>query len=262
MMRVCGIVWVLVYLLSSLHASALDTIISTKKLRVCIWPEYYGISYINPRTQELIGIDIDLAKALAKNLGADVLFIESSFANFISDLQQKRCDIAMFAIGHTPERKAQVTLTSPHLQSDVYAIATKSNQRIKTWEDIDKEGVVVAVAKGTYHVGLMQKSLQNAKLLIVESLHAREQEVLAGRADVFMTDYPFGMRVVKEKEWAKLISPTQLFNKTLYGWALGPEERALYTRVESFIERIKSDGTLLKAAKRHSLEPIVREEYP
>lgn len=124
MMRVCGIVWVLVYLLSSLHASALDTIISTKITRVHLARILRNLLY-QPRTQELIGIDIDLAKALAKNLGADVLFIESSFANFISDLQQKRCDIAMFAIGHTPERKAQVTLTSPHLQSDVYAIATK-----------------------------------------------------------------------------------------------------------------------------------------
>ena len=262
MMRVCGIVWVLVYLLSSLHADALSSIMQEKKLRVCIWPEYYGISYINPRTQELIGIDIDLAKALAHDMNVDVRFIESSFANFIPDLLQKRCDIAMFAIGHTPERKAQVTLTSPHLQSDVYAIATKSNQRIKTWEDIDKEGVVVAVAKGTYHVGLMQKSLQNAKLLIVESLHAREQEVPAGRADVFMTDYPFGMRVVKEKEWAKLIPPSKPFNTTLYGWALSPQESALIDRVEAFIKRIKNDGTLVEAAKRHSLDPIVRKEYP
>lgn len=66
----------------------------------------------------------------------------------------------------------------------------KSNQRIKTWEDIDKEGVVVAVAKGTYHVGLMQKPAK-CQTPYRRILHAREQEVLAGRADVFMTDYPW-----------------------------------------------------------------------
>ncbi len=40
----------------------------TKQLRVCIWPEYYAISYKNPRTGELEGIDIDLAREMAKEL--------------------------------------------------------------------------------------------------------------------------------------------------------------------------------------------------
>jgi hypothetical protein len=44
----------------------LDTIIKNNELRVCIWPQYYGISYIDKRTQSLKGIDSDLAIELAK----------------------------------------------------------------------------------------------------------------------------------------------------------------------------------------------------
>lgn len=247
-------------LTTSLFSDALSSIVEHKKIRVCIWPEYYGISYINPRTQELIGIDVDLAKELAKELGVNVAFKESSFATLIKDITTNNCDIAMFAIGHTAERKEHLSLTSPHLASDVYAISSKSNRRINVWEDIDKEGVVVAVAKGTYHVSLMQKSLKNAKLLIVDSLHAREQEVEAGRADVFMSDYPFGIRMVEEKEWAKLIKPTKPFHITPYGWALAKNEPALLAQVEAFITAIKHDGKLLNAAKHHHLEPIVLSE--
>lgn len=260
MRRTFLIFFMAINLTSSLFADALSSIVESKKIRVCIWPEYYGISYINPRTQELVGIDVDLAKEFAKELGVNVAFKESSFATLIKDITTKSCDIAMFAIGHTVERKEHLSLTSPHLASDVYAISSKSNRRINVWEDIDKEGVVVAVAKGTYHVALMQKSLQKAKLLVVDSLHAREQEVEAGRADVFMSDYPFGIRMVEEKEWAKLIKPTKPFHITPYGWALAQNEPALLAKVEAFITAIKHDGRLLDAAKHHHLEPIVLSE--
>ncbi|KFL34643.1 MULTISPECIES: ABC transporter substrate-binding protein [unclassified Sulfurospirillum] len=241
----------------SLCADVLSTILETRKIRVCIWPEYYSISYVNPRTQELMGIDVDLAKEFAKELGVNLAFKESSFATLIQDITTQKCDMAMFAIGHTPERKERLYLTSPHLASDVYAVTSKSNKRIQTWDDIDQEGVVVAVAKGTYHVALMQKSLQKAQLRVVDSLHAREQEVEAGRADVFMTDYPFGIRMVEEREWAKLIAPTKPFNVVPYGWAMAQNEPAFQGKVEVFIVAIKHDGRLLEAAKRHHLEPIV-----
>ena len=242
------------------YADILASVIMTKKLRVCIWPEYYGISYIEPRTQTLLGIDVDLAKELAQDLHVDITFIESSFSKLIADITQKRCDIAMFAIGRTPERLEYLHITTPHLASDIYAITTKSNKRIQTWEDIDQEGVIVAVAKGTLHVSIMQERLLHAKLLIVDSLHAREQEVEAGRADVFMTDYPFGMRMMAEREWAKLIKPSLPFHITPYGWALDKRESAWQERVEAFIQTIQKDGRLFEAAKKHHLEPIIMRE--
>jgi len=254
--------WIIIFLLligihSIIMADALSSILDSQKLRVCIWPEYYGISYVDPRTQALKGIDVDLAYELGKDLGVSVAFVESSFATLIVDIQNKRCDIAMFAIGRTPLRMEQLTLTTPHLASDIYAIATKSNRRIHQWDDIDKPDVVVAVAKGTYHVDIMKQRLTRAKLLIVDSFTAREQEVEAGRADVFMTDYPFGMRMIEQKEWAKLIKPSKPFHITPYGWAIAQGETRFLEKVESFISTIKWDGRLHKAAQAHHLEPIV-----
>ena len=200
MLRIIVLFVSLTCVYTSLNADVLASILERKTLRVCIWPEYYGISYIEPRTQELIGLDVDLAKALAKELGVGVEFKASSFASLIADIKTQKCDIAMFAIGQTPQRLEHLSLTSPHLASDIYAITTKNNHRIQSWDDIDKEGVIVAVAKGTYHVFVMQERLKKAKLVILDSLHAREQEVEAGRADVFMSDYPFDMRMIAQRE--------------------------------------------------------------
>ncbi len=242
---------------SFVHADALETILTTKKIRVCIWSEYYGISYIDPRTQELIGLDVDLAKEFAKHLNVSIAFQQSSFATLINDIKTNRCDLAAFAIAHTPQRQEHLYLSSPHLQSDIYAITTKHNQRIKTWDDIDKEGVIVAVAKGTLHVKIMQERLKKAQLLILDSLHAREREVESGRADLFMTDYPFGMRMLEQKEWAKLIRPETPFHMSPYGWAMAQDEKALHEKVEAFLQMVKEDGMLLFLAKKHRLDPIV-----
>lgn len=47
------------------QAGVLDDVKASGELKVCIWPDYYGISYRNPRTGTLQGIDIDLSLALA-----------------------------------------------------------------------------------------------------------------------------------------------------------------------------------------------------
>ena len=237
--------------------NSLDEIIKEKELRVCVWPEYYGISYLDIRTQQFIGIDSDLAKELAKDLDVNLKFVNSSFATLIDDVTNSKCHITMFAIGNTPQRREKIRFTTAHLSSDVYAITTKNNRRVQHWEDIDKNGNVVAVAKGTYHEPIMQEKLKNAQLLVVDKMHQREQEVQAGRADVFMTDYPFAKKMIENTSWAMIVEPKETFHKTPYAWAMKYDDEKFYNRVEEFLKTIKNDGRLLQLAKNNGLEPIV-----
>lgn len=237
-------------------ANRLARISENKELRVCIWPEYYGISYRNPKTLALSGIDSDLALELGKDLNATVRFIDSSFARLFDDIMLDRCDIAMFAIGITPERSEKLRFTKPHLISDIYAITTRSNRRIRDWNDIDQPGVVVAVAKGTYHESVMRDRLKAASLLVTASPKGREQEVEAGRADVFMTDFPYSRRMLETTDWARLVAPLTPFHSTKYAYAVAPGDDAWHSRVEQFVATVKKDGRLAKAAGRHKLDPI------
>lgn len=235
---------------------------ASRSLRVCIWPDYYGISFRNPKTNEFSGIDVDMAMALASDLGAgiQVQFVDSSFARLIEDITTDRCDIAMFAIGITPQRAEKLRFTTPHLQSDIYAVTTRSNRRIQQWADIDQPGVVVAVAKGTLHEPLMRQKLQQAQLSVLDTPFAREQEVESGRADVFMTDYPYSQRMLANTDWARLIAPNPTYHITPYAYALAPGDDRWHGRVEQFVAAVKKDGRLLAAAKRYRLEAMVRTD--
>lgn len=235
----------------------LQQILARQLLRVCIWPDYHGISLRSPRTQQLAGVDADLALEFGKDLGVPVAFVDSSFARLIGDVTGHRCDVAMFAVGVTPQRAERLMFVSPTLRSDIYAVTTRSNRRIRDWADIDQPGVVVAVMRGTLHEPVMRARLKAATLLVVDTPMAREQEVESGRADVFMTDYPYSRRMLETTDWARLVAPTSRYHITEYAYAVAPGDARWFNRVEQFVRDIQRDGRLLRAASRYRLESMV-----
>lgn len=237
--------------------SILDSVMVAKKIRICIWPEYYGITFRNPKTQILSGIDADLALELGKDLGVSVEFVDTNFAALVKDISAKKCDVAMFAVGITPERSERLRFTRPTLVSDIYAITTRTNRQVSRWEDIDQPGVVVVVMKGTLHETVMRQRLKEATLKIVATPMAREQEVLSGRADVFMTDYPYSRRMLETTDWARLISPPTVFHETPYAYAMMHGDERWAARVDRFVDDIYADGRLYKTAVRYKLDKLV-----
>ena len=237
--------------------SHLDQIQARKQLRVCIWPDYYGITLRNPKTQKLEGVDADMAIEFAKDLGVGLEFIDSSFARLISDVLSDRCDVAMFAVGITPARADKLRFAKPTMASDIYGITTRHNRRIKSWDDIDKPGSVVAVIKGTLHEPIMRERLKSATLSVLDTPMAREQEVSSGRADVFMTDYPYSRRMLETTDWARLVAPPSTFHMTHYAYAVAPGDDRWLSRIDQFVRDIKRDGRLMQAAAKYRLENIV-----
>lgn len=227
------------------------------QLRVCIWPDYYGITYRSPRTEQLSGIDIDLSAELAKDLGVKLSYVESSFPQLIEDLRSERCDVAMFAVGMLPQRMAHLAFTKPYLQSDIYGVTTRSNRLVKRWEDIDQPGVLVAVQAGTFMEPVMRGSLKKAQMVVVTPPATRERELEAGRVDVFMTDYPYSRRLLDNADWAKLVEPPKPFHVLPYAYAAKPGDPVWLARLDEFVARIKRDGRLRAAAQRHGLDGIV-----
>ncbi|MEL4180122.1 ABC transporter substrate-binding protein [Roseateles sp. PN1] len=237
--------------------SVLERVRGSGVLRVCIWPDYYGVTYRDPRNQQFAGIDIELSAELARDLKVKLQYVESSFVQLIADVTGERCDVAMFAIGVLPQRKEHLSFSQPYLRSDIYGVASRTSRSVREWADIDKPGVVVAVQAGTFMEPVMAAALKNARMTVVKPPATREQELESGRVDVFMTDYPYSRRLLENADWAKLIAPPQPFYTLPYAYAVKPGDAAWLARVDEFVAAIKRDGRLAAAAKRHGLSAIV-----
>jgi cyclohexadienyl dehydratase len=236
--------------------SRLYEITKSKKLRVCTYPLYYSISYRDPKSGELVGIDADLSKELAKELGAELQYVETSFGTFIADLQANKCEIGMFGVGATLKRAQAVEFSHPYLVTNIYAV-TRKEGKIKQWADIDKPGVTVAVSLGSYVETFMQNYLKNAKIVAIAPPATREAELAARRVDVVMTDFPTAIKVTDEFDWATYILPAEKLAITPYSYVVPPGDQIWLNYINLFVDTIKLDGRLLKYAKKHKLDPIV-----
>lgn len=236
--------------------SRLYSITSSGTLRVCQYPLYYSISFRNPTTGEIEGIDADLALELANELGAELEIVESSFGTFIADLQADKCDIGMFGIGATLQRAQAVAFTQPYLITSIYAV-TRSGGEVTTWADIDQPGRKVAVSLGSYIEPFMRDYLQNAELVVVAPPATRESELVANRVDVIMTDYPTAIKVTDEFDWAASIEPDEPLRLTPYAYVVPHGDQVWLNFVNQFIDTIKLDGRLVELAEKNQLGPIV-----
>ena len=216
----------------------MDRVQRTGLLRVCMWPDYYAISFRNPYSGELQGLDIDMARAFAQDLGA-------------------RCDISMFGIGVTAARAEKVEFSRPYLRSGIYAVSSQMHPCILRWNDLDQDGMVVAVQKGTFMDDYARRTFRKASLRIVSGPQEREEEVQSGRADAFLTDYPYGQRILAFHRWAHLIAPEGPVQTTPYAYAVAPGDPVWLDRVNRFIDAVKRDGRLETVAARYRLIPIV-----
>lgn len=234
-----------------------DRVTRSGTVRVCIWPDYYGVTYRNPRDRSLSGIDIDLSAQLAQDLRVRLEYVDSSFATLIQDLTSGACDVAMFAVGILPQRLEHLRFTRPYLHSDIYGVTTKGNRVVRSWDDIDKPGVQVGVQAGTFMEPVMAEALRQARLVVVKPPTTRERELESGRIDVFMSDYPYSRRLLDNADWAELVGPTKPFHVLPYAYAVKPGDDAWLQTVDKFVERIRGDGRLDAAARRNGLSPIV-----
>lgn len=226
------------------------------EVKVCIWPDYPSITLRDPRSGRLSGLDIDLAAALAGDLRVRLRFVDSSFTTLVQDLHTHRCDVAMFGIAMLPLRMEKLQFSAPYLQSDIHAVTTRTSRIVRQWKDIDQPGVLVGVQAGTFMEPVLRQRLRHAGLVSIQPPQTRERELFASRVDVFMTDYPYGRALIENAEWATLLSPPTPYHVLPYAHASKPGDAEWLATLNAFMARIRQDGRLDAAIRRHDLESM------
>lgn len=142
--------------------------------------EYHETSNGN---DEIVGFDIDLAKAIAKEMGRELEIQDIGFSGLIPALQSKRVDIVLAGMNPTDERKQSVDFSDKYLTTEFAAVYMKEKP---VTQFADLKGKKIGVQLGTTQeqaakdAGLETVSLDKYPDLI--------QELKSGRIDAVLVE--------------------------------------------------------------------------
>jgi polar amino acid transport system substrate-binding protein len=236
-----------------------DRIKKAGKIVAATQPNYAPISYKDPATNQLMGFDIELGEAIAKELGVKIEWQETAFAQMISSLVTGRVDIVMAGMSDLPGRREQVDFVD-YLKTGAQFYTSQANAAaIKTPADLC--GKKVGASRSTNWPGQIEEwSKQNCvakgrpAVTVVGtegSIDARTQ-LKSGRLDGGVQGSETLLYFQKLEPNTYVILGTA-FTESLMGIPTPKTEPQLRDAVKGALERLQKNGTYDQIAAKYGL---------
>jgi cyclohexadienyl dehydratase len=201
--------------------SVLDTILSRGVLRVGTTGDYKPFTYQNPETKSFEGIDIDMAKSLAKALDVQVEFVKTSWPTLMADFIEGRYDVAMGGVSVSLERQKKGLFTISYLVDGKAPIARCADkEKFKELADIDKPGVRVVVNPGGTNERFAKDNIKSASITVYPDNVTIFDQIVEGKADIMITDASETMLQQKLRPSLCALRPDRPFNYSEKGYLL------------------------------------------
>ncbi|WP_395680655.1 transporter substrate-binding domain-containing protein [Inquilinus sp.] len=171
------------------RTDTLDAVAKAGVLTVCTTGDYKPFTYLDPAKGEYEGIDIDMARDLAAVLGVKAEFVKTSWKTLMADFTSGACDMAVGGISVTMQRQKLAFFSIP-IDVDGKTPITKCENvdKFQTVEQIDQPGVTVVEPPGGTNEAFVREKIKTATITIFPDNTKIFDEILAGRADVMITD--------------------------------------------------------------------------
>jgi cyclohexadienyl dehydratase len=169
--------------------SALDIVLQRGVLQVCTTGDYKPFTYRKAEAEAYDGIDIEMAKSLARAIGVEPRFVNTTWPELMADFTSGKCDIAMGGISITLERQKRAFFSAPYLVNGKAPIARCGEQaKFQSLADIDKPDVRVIVNPGGTNERFVRQNLKQAKIEVYPDNVTIFDQLLRGNADLMITE--------------------------------------------------------------------------
>jgi len=203
MLRTClksgmGLVVTALLATSAMAESRLQQILANGELRVGTTGDWNPMTMIDPTSKERKGFDIDIATALAADMGVKVVFVPTTWKTLVNGVVAAKYDMTSSA-SLSPKRALVAGYSLSYFAvEDVPLMLNKNNGKYNSWEDLNNPNVTVAVTLGTVQEKRAEVLFNKSKIIKVSAPARDYQEVLAGRADISMTSNLEAAKLVEQ----------------------------------------------------------------
>ena len=230
---------------SSAAADAGLGLVTAGKLTVGVSPDFPPFE--NLENDQYVGLDIDLAQALADKLGLELEMKTLQFDAIVPAVAAGgQVDLGISGITIDPEREEQVDFSDSYYIDDLSVVAMKANADITadTFADaLNQAGVTIAVQSGTTAESYAQENFPNATTQPYGNATDAFAAMQAGQANAVITNKAVGAKMVSESYTdAQVIK--EIATGEEYGVAVSKDNSALLDAVNDALAAITDDGTL------------------
>jgi len=197
------------------------------------------------RTGQIIGIEPDLANALAETIGVRAEFVVRPFGQLLDALEAGEVDIVMSQMTMTPERNTRVAFAGPYFVSGK-AILTKSATlaRADDPEDINRAGITLATLAGSTSEQFVKQAVPSARLIGTTDYDQAVSLVVNGEADAMVADFPICAISVLRHPEADLSTIASPFTFEPIGAAIPAYDPLFTNLVQNYMNMLEGTGLM------------------
>lgn len=187
----------------------------------------------------IVGIDAEIAQALADKLGLQLEIVDMDFSSLITSIQSGKIDISLAGMTVTEERKQNVDFTDSYA-TGVQSIIVKEGSDIQSVDDL--EGKLIGVQEGTTGHLYCSDDYGEENVIAYTNGATAVQALLQDKVDCVVIDQQPAKAFVEANEGLKVLDTA--YTTEDYAAAVSKDNPALTAALNTALQELKDDGTI------------------
>lgn len=215
-------------------------------LRVGSLTVYPPFEYLDSKTGQYEGFDMDLIREIGRRNDLDIRIVSMSLDGLVPALISGNIDCAVSALTITPERSEKVDFTKPYMNAGLTVMTTKDNaSQIKSLKDLEKKTLCAEIGSSG---ALMMKRIPGTTIRTFNSAADAFLELNKGGCYAMLNDGPVNKYFLKQKasQSMNLVALDFVVSDDLYGMAVQKGNKKLLNLLDSTIDAMRADGSYQK----------------
>jgi cyclohexadienyl dehydratase len=232
------------------HAAGVDDAMKAGVLKICSPGDYKPFSFMQADGR-FEGLDVDLMESLAASMGVKTEFVKTTWAKMMDDFTAGKCDIAAGGISVTLDRQKKAWFGTSYMVNGKTPIVRCADvSRFQSIEAIDKPGVKVIANPGGSNERFAKANFKTAPITIHSDNIGIFNEVLTGKADVFVTESAEALVQQKLVPGLCAVNPDKPLQYGEMGYMLPRGDVITKAYVDQWLHLIKANGDYQRIANR------------
>ena len=219
---------------------------AAKPLRVGSLTVYPPFEYLDSKTGQYEGFDMDLIREVGRRCDFDIQIVSMSLDGLIPALMSGNIDAAVSALTITPERANRVDFTEPYLNAGLTVMTTKTNApAIKSLKDLEGKTLCAEIGSSG---ALFMKRIPGTTIRTYNSAADAFLELNKGGCYAMLNDGPVNRYFLKQNA-SKSMNLTALdftVSEDYYGFAVQKGNKELLETFNRTLDEMRKDGTFKK----------------